>query len=103
MISHLHAAQANLRVSQPEEHWGSSRIFKPVAINRGGVEAHSNKVLFCMATTVPTPARHGFQTDDTSLHPLPPRFLPAMRLTFDDAVTLIARRFLPSAGWQPRS
>ncbi|MGZ7076515.1 MAG: aminofutalosine synthase MqnE, partial [Candidatus Angelobacter sp.] len=52
-----------------------------------------------MATSVPTPARHGFQTDDTSLQPIAAKVFARERLTFDDAVTLYRSPDILAIGW----
>ena len=52
-----------------------------------------------MATTTSTSARHGFQTDDSSLKPIADKVLARERLTFDDAVTLYRSPDILAMGW----
>src|SRR5512140_1759975 len=52
-----------------------------------------------MATSVPTPARHGFQTDDTTLQPIANKVFARERLTFDDAVALYRSPDILAIGW----
>src|SRR5438309_11955634 len=52
-----------------------------------------------MATTAPIQARHGFQTDDTTLQPIAARVFARERLTFDDAVTLYSSPDILAIGW----
>ncbi|HZD09519.1 MAG TPA: hypothetical protein VE176_14785, partial [Candidatus Limnocylindrales bacterium] len=52
-----------------------------------------------MATTAPTQARHGFQTDDTTLQPIANKVFGRDRLTFDDAVALYRSPDILALGW----
>src|SRR3954467_4809331 len=52
-----------------------------------------------MATPAPIQARHGFQTDDTTLQPIAARVFARERLTFDDAVTLYRSPDILAIGW----
>ena len=52
-----------------------------------------------MATSVPIPARHGFQTDDTTLQPIAAKVFARERLSFDDAVTLYRSPDILAIGW----
>src|SRR5947199_4629814 len=52
-----------------------------------------------MATSVPIPARHGFQTDDTTLEPIAAKVFARERLSFDDAVTLYRSPDILAIGW----
>src|SRR5712672_672481 len=52
-----------------------------------------------MATSVPTTARHGFQTDDTSLQPIAVKVFARERLTLDDAVVLYRSPDILAIGW----
>ena len=52
-----------------------------------------------MATSVPTSARHEFQTDDPSLQPIAARVFARERLSFDDAVTLYRSADILAVGW----
>ena len=52
-----------------------------------------------MATSVPISARHGFQTDDTTLQPIAAKVFARERLSFDDAVTLYRSPDILAVGW----
>jgi aminodeoxyfutalosine synthase len=54
---------------------------------------------FVMATIAPTPARHGFQTDDASLQPIAAKVFARERITFDDAVQLYRSPDILAIGW----
>lgn len=52
-----------------------------------------------MATSVPAPSRHAFQTDDSRLKPIAEKVSGRERLTFDDAVTLYRSPDILALGW----
>src|SRR5947208_779385 len=52
-----------------------------------------------MATSVSNPARHGFQTDDTTLQPIAAKVFARERLSFDDAVILYRSADILAIGW----
>ncbi|HZU34067.1 MAG TPA: aminofutalosine synthase MqnE, partial [Candidatus Angelobacter sp.] len=52
-----------------------------------------------MTTSVSSPARHNFQTDDRNLHPIADKVFARERLTFDDAVTLYRSADILAIGW----
>src|SRR3954467_13626766 len=52
-----------------------------------------------MATPAPIQARHGFQTDDTTLQPIAAKVFARERLTFDDAVALYRSPDILAIGW----
>jgi aminodeoxyfutalosine synthase len=56
-------------------------------------------IILSMATSASTPARHGFQTDDTTLQPIAAKVFARERLSFDDAVALYRSPDILAIGW----
>src|SRR5260221_6208687 len=52
-----------------------------------------------MASSITTPARHGFQTDDTNLQSIAAKVFARERLSFDDAVVLYRSPDILAIGW----
>src|SRR5471032_1653291 len=72
---------------------------------RAGPPKHSKTsaqqgiIFLAMLTTTPTPSRHGFQTDDSTLQPIAARVFARERLSFDDAVMLYRSSDILAVGW----